>query len=671
MTGGGILLYAALICELLAAVVLLLCGKYRINLTHILTIARLALFFQSGAIGLMIYYFIKDNFSVLYVWQYSASWMQLPYKIAAVFAGQQGTYLLWAWASVLAAWFIIEDYGFKNPLLRKTELIAVIISIFILLLCIRSEPFMQITELTDHTPIPVEGNGLNPVFITIWMVIHPFVTFIAYAATVVPASAATAHLITGREGWHKISRQWLRISWMFLSVCMVTGGVWAYKLVGWGGFWNWDPVQTATLILWLLATAVLHILARYHEGKEYTTAAPVATIFLFIATIYVTLVTRQGIIHSLHDFPGTPTYGLLVVGIIVAIIVATGLGICKFLRTRVTHTPLKSVFSTRNTFLWTNILLITIAFVCFWGLTYSFVSQHLFSTKIIIPSEFFNVWCFIPAILLVSLTGVCMAYGRIHDTSLKYILLFILALSLLLAMLPGHKLLGSGGEFYQTSSIIIKALGSISVWAFVPAFLFAFIAILSKFSVDFKRMHGRMRFRTTGINLIHIGFILVMAGAIVTTSFDISSSVVYNVDELCTKKDMGNGWSMELAEFNVLQNPDGTWTQTAHLNVYKDGNPYCSGATGFTSTQHFGDVHDPMINRGIARDVYAQFSGTRSHISTEAIVPISIKIIPGTSLLWTGCILMLIGILCIIISIYLLVMKKRKLLTRSTRGDVT
>ncbi|MEA3323971.1 MAG: cytochrome c biogenesis protein CcsA [Euryarchaeota archaeon] len=671
MTGGEIILYAALLCELLAAVVLLLYDRYQINPAHILTVTRLALFLQSGAIGLMTYYFIKDNFSVLYVCQYSASWMPLLYKIAAVFAGQQGTYLLWAWASILAVWFITEGYGFKNPLYRKTELIAMVVSIFILLLCIMSKPFMQITELTNQAPIPTEGNGLNPVFLTIWMVIHPFVTFIAYAATVVPASAGAAHLITGKEGWHRISRQWLRISWLFLSVCMMTGGVWAYKLVGWGGFWNWDPVQTATLVLWMLATAVLHILARYHEGREYTTAAPVATIFLFIATIYVTLVTRQGIIHSLHDFPGTPTYGLLVVGIIVASIVATGLGMRKFLRTRVTNAPIKSVFSTRNTFLWTNILLITIAFVCFWGLTYSFVSQHLFSTKIIIPPEFFNVWCFIPVILLVLLTGVCTAYGRIHDKSLEYILLFVFALSLLLAMLPGHKLLDGGGEFYQTSSIIIKALGSISLWAFVPAFLFASITILSRLSRDLKQMHGRMRFRTTGINMVHIGFVLVIAGVIVTTSFDSSSSVVYDVDELGTQKDMGNGWSMELAEFDVFQNPDGTWTQTAHLNVYKDGNPYCSGATGFTRTKHFGDIHDPMINRGITRDVYAQFSGTRSHISTEAMVPISVKIIPGVSMLWAGCILMLIGIHCIIISIYLLVMKKSELLTRSIRGDVT
>ncbi len=668
MTDGEILLYAALVCELLVVIALLVYDRYRISTTHILTMARLALLLQSAAIGLMAYYFINDNFSVLYVWQYSASGMTLLYKIAAVFAGQQGTYLLWAWASVLAVWFIIEDYGFKNPLQRKTELIAMIISIFILLFCIKSEPFRPIIELIDH--VPEDGNGLNPVFITIWMVIHPFVTFISYAATIVPASAGAAHLITGKEGWHRASRQWLRMSWMFLSICMVSGGVWAYKLVGWGGFWNWDPVQTATLILWLFVTAVLHIIARYHEGKEYTTAAPVATIFLFIATICVTLVTRQGIIHSLHDFPGTPTFGLLVFCILVTSIMATGLGMRKFLRTRVTTTPTKSIFSTRNTFLWTNILLIVIAFVCFWGLAYSFVSQHLFATKVIIPQGFFNVWCFIPAILLILLTGVCMAYGRIHDTFIKYILIFIFALSLLLAMLPGHKLLDGGGEFYQTSSIIIKALGSISVWAFVPTFLFAFIAILSKFSMDLRRMHGRMRFRTTGINLVHLGFVLVIAGVIVATSFDISSSAVYDVDELGTKKDMGDGWSMELAEFDVFQNPDGTWTQTANLNVYKDGKPYCSGATGFTRTAHFGDVHDPMINRGIARDVYAQFSGTRSHIATEAVIPISVKIIPGASLLWTGCILMLVGIHFIIISVYMLVIKKRELLTRSIRGGV-
>ena len=668
MIGGEILLYVAVICELLAAVVLIVYGRYRINPTYILTVTRLAMFLQSAAMCLMVYYFITDNFSVLYVWQYSASGMPLLYKIAAVFAGQQGTYLLWAWASILAVWFIIENYRFENPLHRKTELIAMIVSIFILLLCIRSEPFRPITELIEH--VPEDGNGLNPVFITLWMIIHPFVTFVAYAATIVPASAGVAHLITGGEGWHKISRQWLRNSWLALSVCMATGGIWAYELVGWGGFWNWDPVQTATLILWLLTTAVLHILARYQEGREYTTAAPIATIFLFICTIYVTLVTRQGIIHSLHDFPGTPTYGLLVFGIIVASIATTGLGIRKFLRTRVTNVPTKSVFSTRNTFLWTNALLIAIAFVCFWGLTYSFVSQHLFSTKVIIPPEFFNVWCFIPVILLLLLIGVCVMYGSIHDTSLKYLLLFIFTVSLLLAMLPGHKLLDSGGEFYQTSSIIVKTLGSISVWAFVPTFLFAFIAILSRFSRDLRRMHGRMRLRATGINLVHIGFVMVIAGVIVTTSFDISSSIVYDVDELGTTKEIGNGWSMELTEFEVSQDPDGIWTQTAHLNVYKDGKPYCTGTTGFTRTKHFGDVHDPLINYGMARDVYAQFSGTRSHISTEAIIPISVKILPGASLLWAGCIIMLSGIIGIIIAIYLMMMKKRELLKSHTQ-DVT
>ena len=684
MIGGEILLYAALVCELIAGIVLFLydAKKCKTDSAQIRTAARLGMLFISASLAMMIYYFIQDNFSVLYVWQYCASDMPLLYKIVAVFAGQQGTYLLWAWASLLFVWFIIEDYGFKNPLLVKTELIAMVLATFILLLCIKSEPFKPILDMVTH--VPEEGNGLNPVFVTIWMVIHPFVTFIAYATTIVPASAATVHLITGEAGWDKISRQWLRISWATISICMVTGGLWAYDLVGWGGFWIWDPVQTATLVLWLLITANLHIIAKYREGKYYTTIAPVSTILLFTSTIYVTLITRHGIVHSLHDFPGTPTSGLLVFGLVAFSIVITVFGVRKFLQTdtmdrqkksidaayhkgsALATIPKKSMFSQQNTFLWTNILLAVIIFVGVWCLTYSFISQHLFNTNIIIPPEFFNLWCAIPIMLLILLTGVCMLYGRVPDTYLKILLLLVFIASLLLALVPHHKLLDAESEFYISSSIFTQALGSISILSFVPTFIFTPLAILSKFLKDMVGMHGLIRLRALGIHLIHLGSVLVVLGVIVTTSFDIPSSVVYEVGELDIKKDIGDGWSMELTQFDVFQNPDGTWTQTAYLNIYKGGEPYCTGSTIFTRTNQYGDIHNPMIDKRLRRDVYVQFHGTRSHISTEAVVPLSIRIVPYISLLRAGCLLMVVGITGIVVSSYLLAMKK-KTVTRTMK----
>ena len=660
---GAILLYATLASGVLATIALCFYGRREHTITispnYVLMPMRAAFVFISTAMCMMVRYFIYGEYSVLYVWQYCSNDLSLLYRIAAVWAGQEGTYLLWAWASVLCVWLVMEEYGFRNSLHRRTELIALAISIFLLVLCIISEPFEPILGRIGY--IPADGNGLNPVFITIWMVIHPFTTFISYTATIVPASAAAAHLITGRAGWHRISKQWIRISWFAISVCMATGGVWAYKLTGWNGFWCWDPVQTATLVLWMLTTAVLHILARYHEGRDYTTIAPVSTIFLFIATIYITLVTRQGIFHSFHDFPGTPTAGLLVLGILAGSIVAIGLGIVKFLRTRVATAPKKSIFSSKNTFLLTAGLLAIIAFICFWALTCCFISQHGFGTKIIIPPDFFNIWCYIPVILLTVATGVCMLHNRITDTGMKYLLVLVFVSSFLLAMIPTHKLLDPGSDFYLASSAAVKLLGSISIWSSIPPFAFALGGILYKFVRDLSRTYGRLRLRSTGVNLIHAGFILILLGAIVTTSFDTRASVVYRVDELGTSKEIGDGWSMELSGFNVVQNPDGTWTQIAHLAVYRDGNSYCTGVTRFSRTAQYGDIHDPMIDRSARRDIYVQFHGTRSHISTEAIVPLSVKIVPWISLLWAGCIFMLVGIYCIIMSIYLLVLKKRGL----------
>ncbi len=662
---GSVMLKLAFICGLVAVSLLTLYDSKRFKLKlkpdkAIIVATRAAFFFMSMAMFTMVWHFIAGDYSILYVWQYCNNEMSLPYKIAAVFAGQQGTYLLWAWASFFFVWLVMEEYRFRNPLHQTTGLIALVISIFMLMLCIISEPFKPILDMIGH--IPANGNGLNPVFITVWMTLHPFITFISYAATIIPASAAAAHLITGKSGWHRISKQWLRVSWFGLSICMATGGAWAYKLVGWNGFWNWDPVQTATLVLWMLLTAAVHVLARYHEGKEYTTAAPVFTIFLFVATIYVTLITRQGIIHSLHDFPGTETAGLLIMGILVLCSIAIVLGAIKFVRVVVTGARKKSVFSPRNTFLCTVILLMLIAFTSCWGVTYSFISQHIFNTKVIIPPEFFNVWCYIPVVLLTILTGVCMVYGRIDDAYLKYLVIFVSAATILLALIPSHPLVDPENEFIISSSVPVAILGSISVWSFLPSFLFAFTVTLGKLLRDIRKLHGRMWLRSVGINMIHIGFVLVVFGAIITTSFDHEASVIYRIDELGTKRDVGRGWAVEPTKFDAIQNPDGAWTQVAHLTLYKNGELYSTGITGFTKTKQYGDIHDPMIDRSIPRDVYIQFQGTRSHISTEAVVlPLSIRIVPWVSLLWAGCIIMIVGIYCIIISIYLVVVKKREI----------
>jgi len=665
MIVGSVMLKLAFICGLVAVSLLTLYDSKRFKLKlkpdkAIIVATRAAFFFMSMAMFTMVWHFITGDYSILYAWQYCNNEMSLPYKIAAVFAGEQGTYLLWAWASFLFVWLVMEEYRFRNPLHQTTGLIALAISLFILMLCIISEPFKPILDMIGH--IPADGNGLNPVFITVWMILHPFVTFISYAATIIPASAAITHLITGKKGWHRISKQWIRVSWFCLSICMATGGAWAYKLVGWNGFWNWDPVQTATLVLWMLMTAAVHVLARYNEGKEYTTAAPVFTIFLFIATIYVTLITRHGIIHSLHDFPGTETVEWLIMGILVLCSITIVLSAIKFVRVVVTGTRKKSVFSPRNTFLCTIILLMLIAYISCWGVTYSFISQHIFNTKVIIPPEFFNVWCYIPVVLLTILTGICMVYGKIDDAHLKYLVILVSAATILLALTPSHPLIDPGNEFIISSSVPVAILGSISVWSFLPPFLFAFIATLGKLLRDIRKLHGRMWLRSVGINMVHIGFVLVILGAIITTSFDHEASAIYGIDGLGTKSDIGRGWAVEPTKFDAIQNPDGAWTQVAHLTIYKNGELYSTGITGFTKTKQYGDIHDPMIDRSIQCDVYIQFQGTRSHISTEAVVlPLSIRIVPWVSLLWAGCIIMIVGIYCIIISIYLVVVKKREI----------
>ena len=207
----------------------------------------------TGCLILLLKYFYQTDLTYQYVSNYSAETLDIGYRIAGIWAGREGTLLIWIWACIGA--LCIEDRIRKERNLQ-TNLTFLVAMFVILALCIIQlfiNPFVK-NEIT-----PVDGNGLNPLLLSPYMIIHPPLIFTSYGFVVILFASAMAHLITDDEEWAPTVKRWGRMAWLGLVAALALGGYWAYVTLGWGGYWAWDPVETAGLLPWLALNIFLHM----------------------------------------------------------------------------------------------------------------------------------------------------------------------------------------------------------------------------------------------------------------------------------------------------------------------------------------------------------------------------------------------------------------------------
>ena len=272
-------------------------------------------------ITLLTYYLFTIQAAFNYVYMHSSADLAWYYRISSLWAGQEGSFLLWTWFILVMLLFM--QYTGHTKYFANTKLMdliraisLLIVSVFLLLLVLKN-PFAVyhsipggMIELTnwDAFVVPYEvpyGQGMNPLLRNPWMAIHPPILFLGYAAFTIPFAAAIGNLVLGDDRWTKIAADWMRISWLFLTLGIGLGGFWAYEVLGWGAwYWTWDPVETSSFIPWVAATAYLHAQTRTTHG-EYKFLAPMLAVVSFILVIFATFVTRSGMwasVHSWQDF---------------------------------------------------------------------------------------------------------------------------------------------------------------------------------------------------------------------------------------------------------------------------------------------------------------------------------------------------------------------------------
>jgi cytochrome c-type biogenesis protein CcmF len=330
--------------------------------------------------------FVAHDFSVMYVASHSNSTLPLYYRISATWGAHEGSMLLWAlilglWTCAVTVFSRSLSEEFLARVLGVLGLVSVGILLFILL---TSNPFERLV------PAPVDGNDLNPLLQDFGMTIHPPMLYMGYVGLSVAFSFAIAALLGGSldSAWARWSRPWTLVAWIFLTFGIIVGSWWAYYELGWGGWWFWDPVENASFMPWLVATALLHSLAATEKRGAFKAWTVLLAIFAFSLSLLGTFLVRSGVLTSVHAFASDPRRGLFILGLL-ALVVGGSLLLYALRAPTIRDTARYSLISKENLLLLNNILLVTASASILLGTLYPLVLDALKLGKISVGSPYF------------------------------------------------------------------------------------------------------------------------------------------------------------------------------------------------------------------------------------------------------------------------------------------
>jgi cytochrome c-type biogenesis protein CcmF len=368
--------------------------------------------------ALLVYAFLTFDFSVRYVAGNTNLGTPFYYRITAVWGALEGSIILWAFMLSIYTLIVVARYRRTQPQLYPWVL-AVMLGIsafFLLVMTVPAPPFQRLS------PIPPDGRGLNPLLEDSGMITHPVALYLGFTGFTVPFAFAMAALIIGRTGdeWITITRRWTIVAWYFLSLGLLIGGWWSYHVLGWGGYWAWDPVENAAFMPWLTGTAFLHSVMIQERRRMLKLWNLTLIILTFSLTLFGTFLTRSGIIGSVHAF-SQGSVGQFFLGFLALVV----LGAFSLLAWRLDRLhaqgELDSIVSRESAFLLNNLFLVAAAFTVFFGTVFPLLSEAVKGTKVSVGAPFFNLVNIPIFLALIFLMGVgpLIAWRRASSENLR------------------------------------------------------------------------------------------------------------------------------------------------------------------------------------------------------------------------------------------------------------
>jgi cytochrome c-type biogenesis protein CcmF len=594
------------------------------------------------ASGILVYSLMTGDFRFAYVAEHSNKTMPILYKFAAWWGGQEGSLLFWSW--------LLSTYGavvvFTNRR-RHREMMPYVIGVlttvqtfFLVLNNFIANPFQMLA--TDKLIVNVgDGQGLSPLLQYPAMAIHPPMLYLGYVGFAVPFAFAIGSLITRQpgEGWIHTTRRWTLVTWLFQSCGIMLGAAWAYHVLGWGGYWGWDPVENASLLPWLSGTAFLHsVMMQEKKGmmKVWNIVLVSATFFLCILG---TFLTRSGVVQSVHAFARSEI-GKYFVSFLALGIAATIYLILDRLDYLKSESQLESVISRESSFLFNNLILLASCFAVLWGTLFPVISEWTTGDKISLDADWYNRLMVPIGLFLLLLTGLgpLFAWRRTSMDSLRRNFQWPGIASLVLI---GALIAAGMRNFYALISFGFCLFVALTV---IVEFVKGGQSIAAKNSMNLVRAMVELTHRNTrryGGYLVHMGIVLMFIGF---------TGHAFNQNEV---KELNQGDSMTVGAYTLKmvkleqgQSENYQWHR-ATMNVYKNGDflGTLEPEKRFYTASRQG-TSEVGIRQRPNEDLYLNFGGM-SDDGQRAVI--QAYVFPLVSWIWIGGLVLIGGtLICLV-----------------------
>jgi cytochrome c-type biogenesis protein CcmF len=599
-----------------------------VGLFHMLTALMLV------ASAIIVHAFVTGDYSIQYVQRYSNSAQPLFYKLASYWGGLDGSVMFWVTLLAMSgsAAIYVNRQRTRELIPWVVATIAAVQMFFLFLMVVHNNPFN--TFLTEH---PTDGSGLSPLLQNYYMAIHPPMLYLGFVGMTIPFAFGMAALASGHldDGWLRAVRRWTMAAWLFLTVGLTLGALWAYEELGWGGYWGWDPVENAGLLPWFTATAFLHsVMVQERRGmlKVWNVSLVILTFFL---TIFGTFMTRSGVVQSVHAFGEDRELAwLFTIFMVVTLIVSFGLVIYRMPLLRARN-ELDSWASREAAFLANNWILLFAAFFTLFATMFPTLSEAVTGERLTVAAPFFNTWLTPVGLLLLALTGIgpLMAWRKTTVTNLVQQFLWPVVAAVVVlgaVLLVGLPLWASGVCFILCGFVLTSILQEFVRGASVrrrATGTDVFTALVGLFARSRRRYGGY---------IVHVGIVLAFIG-FAGGAYDRSESA-----------SMQPGDSVEVAPYTIryvaLSITQDAQKQmvTAELEVLRDGEPlsrmyparwYYAGREGEPTTE-------VALRRGVDQDLYLVLAG---YDAGAQQADLQIRINPLVNWIWIGVAVMMIG----------------------------
>ena len=584
-----------------------------------------------------------NDFSITYIMEHSNRALPAAYKFSALWSGQEGSLVLWAW--------LLGAYGFVLRLRHKTDvklyayvgmILAGIQVFFLVVLNFAAPPFALLKGV-----IPEDGNGLNPLLQYPEMVIHPPLLYLGYVGFSVPFAFALGALMMRYPGekWIKITRVWTMVTWLFLTAGVFLGMHWAYAVLGWGGYWGWDPVENASLMPWLTGTAFLHSVMM-QEKKGLMKSWNVWLIFsTFLLTMLGTMLTRGGLVSSVHAFAESSIgyWFMIFMVIVLAVCIFTYILQRDHLKS---EQRLESLVSRESSFMFNNLVLLAACFVIVWGTLYPILSEYIEGSKVTVDAAWYNRVAIPIGLFLLFLMGVgpllpwrATSFKSIRrNFVLPVILLWVAVIACLLAgVWPWHDGAFDRGYFY---ALVTFGLAAGVFTAIGSEFLRGTLVIMRQSGRNIvwsKYQLIRRNTRRYGGYMVHIGVVIVVIG-LAGAAFNRSEE-----KELALHDKLAIGsYTLECVGFTQDSNANYT-SDYALLDVRKGGKMQFQMAPEKRIYLASGQPQTMVAIHSVPGwDLYVVYEGTNPDTG-QPIIKAFLN--PLVSWIWAGVLMMVFGTL--------------------------